>query len=148
AEESAGSSPSRPVFSGRQEGPWPSPCFKLRIHLSIHYFASGRSRGLGAPLRKPVGDCDKSRNRESLCALARVDAQFGEIRRGNQPRKIVSQSLSPHRKRPGDDSGEAGFIQGIELRNRARYEAHDGGVNFRRRPERTRGDREEPLEAE
>src|SRR5216683_262606 len=79
ADESAGSSPSRPVFSGRQEGPWPSPCFEPHIHLSIHHFASGRSRGLGATLREPVGDCDKSRNREALCALAWVDAELGEI---------------------------------------------------------------------
>src|SRR5438445_13543143 len=104
-------------------------------YLSIHHFASGRSRGLGATLREPVGDCDKSRNREALCALARVDAELREIRTGNQPRKVVSQSLSPHRKRPGDDPGETGFAQGLELRQGARYEAHDGGVNLGRRPE-------------
>src|SRR5712691_1509785 len=113
----------------------PIPILSLQTPVSIHHFASRRLRGLDPALPDPVGDCDKSRNRKRLCAFARVDAELVEFGCGDQTGKVVSQSLPPHRKRLCDHLGKAPFIQGVELRERARHEPHNGGIHLGRRPE-------------
>src|SRR5258706_12790033 len=126
----------------------PIVILSLRTPISIHHFASRRLRGLGPALPDWMGDCKKSRNRKRLCAFPRVDTQLIELARGDQARQVVSQSLSAHRERLRTPLEKPRLIQGIELRQRARHEPHDGGMHLGRRPERTGGDREQPLEAE
>src|SRR6266481_1043814 len=113
----------------------PIVILSLRTPISIHHFASRRLRGLGPALPDSIGDCDKSRNRKRLCAFTRVDTQLIELARGDQARQVVSQSLSAHRERLRDHLGKTRLIQGIELRQRARHEPHDGGLHLGRRPE-------------
>jgi len=91
-------------------------------------------RGSSAPLRKPVGDCDKSRNREILRALARVDAEFGEIRREISPERLflrvfrrIENALATIPEKPASfkaSSSAKGAVRGARR-----------GVNFGWRPE-------------
>src|SRR5262249_4200498 len=62
-----------------------------------------------------IGDCDKRRKRKLLRAAARIDAQPSELVGGDQARERVSQRLSPHRERPGDDPLETGVAHRVEL---------------------------------
>lgn len=95
-----------------------------------------------------IGDCDKRRNRKLLRPPTRVDAELDELARGYQTRKRISESLSPHRERPGDDPGQAAFAHRIELLPRTGQEPHHGRVHLGLRPERTGRDIEKPLEGE